>query len=64
MGRIAEATLTDGRKIQYVITDNPPRGGMKYTYFTPDRSRVVQFFLHPSDAREPDVRKHICIAHV
>ena len=24
MGRIAEATLTDGRKIQYVITDNPP----------------------------------------
>lgn len=59
MGRIAEATLTDGRKIQYVITDNPPRGGMKYTYFTPDRSRVVQFFLHPSDARDPDVRKRL-----
>ena len=59
MGRIAEATLTDGRKIQYVVTDNPPCGGMKYTYFTPDRSRVVQFFLRPGDARDPDVHRRL-----
>lgn len=59
MGRIAEATLTDGRKIQYVITDRPPRGGMKYTYFTPDRTQVVQFFLRPDEARDPDVRRRL-----
>ena len=59
MGRIAEAVLTDGRKLQYVITDHPPRGGMKYTYFTPDRSQVVQFFLRRDDARDPDVRRRL-----
>lgn len=48
MNRIAEATLADGRKIPYVITDNPPRGGMKYTYFAPDRSYVVQYYNDPS----------------
>ena len=31
MERIAEAVLADGRKIPYVITDDPPRGGMKNT---------------------------------
>lgn len=50
MSRIAEATLADGRKIPYVITDNPPRGGMKYTYFAPDRSYVVQFYNDPGKA--------------
>ena len=59
MSRIAEATLTDGRKIPYVVTDNPPRGGMKYTYFAPDRSYVVQFFLRPGEARDPDVRRRL-----
>lgn len=59
MGKIAEATLTDGRKIQYVITENPPRGGMKYTYFAPDKSYVVQFFNHPEDRRDPNLRKRI-----
>ncbi len=48
MSRIGEATLADGRKIPYVITDNPPRGGMKYTYFAPDKSYVVQFFNEPN----------------
>ena len=52
MGDIAEATLTDGRKIPYVIKDNPPRGGMKYTYFAPDKSYVVQFFNSPETANE------------
>ena len=27
----AEAILTDGRKLPYVIRENPPRGGMKHT---------------------------------
>ncbi len=47
MNRIAECKLASGKKLSYVITDNPPRGGMKYTYFTPDRSYVVQFFNEP-----------------
>ena len=37
MSRIGEATLSNGKKVKYVITDNPPRGGMKYTYFAPDK---------------------------
>lgn len=48
MSSIAEAVLADGRRIPYVITDNPPAGGMKYTYFAPDRSYVVQFYNDPS----------------
>ena len=38
----ATATLADGSTIEYVIKDNPPKGGMKYTYFAPDKSYVVQ----------------------
>jgi len=59
MGNIAEATLVDGRKIQYVIKENPPRGGMKYTYFAPDKSYVVQFFNDPNVARDPNIRKRV-----
>lgn len=59
MGKTAEAILTDGRKIQYVIRDNPPRGGMKYTYFSPDKSYVVQFFNDPEQARNPNLRKRL-----
>ena len=59
MSQIAEATLMDGRKIQYVIKDNPPRGGMKYTYFAPDKSYVVQFFNDPEITNDPNLRKRI-----
>ncbi len=59
MDQIAEATLADGRKLPYVIRDNPPRGGMKYTYFAPDRSYVVQFFNNPETARDPNLRRRI-----
>lgn len=59
MQQIAEATLADGRKLQYVIKDNPPRGGMKYTYFSPDKSYVVQFFNDPEVANDPNLRKRI-----
>ena len=50
--RLAEAVLADGRKIPYVITENPPQGGMKYTYFAPDKSYVVQYFLDPDAVDE------------
>lgn len=50
--RTAEAVLQDGRKIPYVIAENPPKGGMKYTYFAPDKSYVVQFFLEPDKVDE------------
>lgn len=59
MEDIAEAALTDGRKIPYVISENPPRGGMKYTYFAPDRSYVVQFFNNPDIAKDPNIRKRV-----
>jgi len=59
VSQIAEATLMDGRKIQYVIKDNPPRGGMKYTYFAPDKSYVVQFFNNPEVTNDPNLRKRI-----
>lgn len=59
MGETAEAVLSDGRKIPYVIRDNPPRGGMKYTYFAPDKSYVVQFFNDPAVAANPNLRKRI-----
>lgn len=48
MNRTGEAILASGRRLKYIITDNPPRGGMKYTYFTSDRANVIQFFNDPS----------------
>jgi len=33
-----------GQYIQFIVKDDAPRGCMKYTYFTPDKSKVVQFF--------------------
>jgi serine/threonine protein kinase len=43
------ATTMSGKKLPYVVTDNPPRGGMKYTYFAPDRSYVIQFYNNPAE---------------
>lgn len=56
---LGEATLIDGTKIEYVITDNPPRGGVKYTYFTPDKQHVVQFFNNPAEAKDPNLHARI-----
>ncbi len=59
MNGIAEGILMDGTRIQYVINDNPPRGGMKYTYFAPDKSYVVQFFNDPHNSRNRDIHRRI-----
>lgn len=53
------ATLMDGSKIEYVQKDNPPRGSMKYTYFTPQKDRVVQFFNQKEDAESPKNRARL-----
>lgn len=47
--KIMKATLMDGSEIEYVQTDNPPRGSMKYTYFTPNKDRVIQFYNRKED---------------
>ncbi len=59
MSRIAEAVLQDGTKLPYVITDNPPSGTMKHTYFSPDRSYVVQFFNDVSAGRNTYMKDRI-----
>ena len=48
--RTVKATLMDGSELEYVEVDNPPRGSMKYTYFTPNKDRVVQFYNRKEDA--------------
>ena len=40
--------ISNGNYIDFVVKDDPPKGCMKYTYFTPDKSKVVQFFLDTS----------------
>ncbi len=59
MSEIFEATLEDGSVIPYVVKDNPPRGGMKYTYFSPDKSYVVQFFNDPAVGRDINIQNRI-----
>lgn len=59
MAGMAEAILDNGRRLPYVIVDDPPRGGMKYTYFAPDRSYVVQFFNHPHVAADPNTHRRL-----
>lgn len=50
---IVDAILRDGTKVQFELTDDPPAGGMKKTYFSPDRSYVVQFFHNQTAALDP-----------
>lgn len=59
MEKIRRALLMNGNEIEYVVTDNPPRGGMKYTYFTPDKSYVIQFFNDPANAENPQIQDRI-----
>ncbi len=59
MDMIRRAVLADGSEIEYVLTKNPPRGGMKHTYFTPDKSFVVQFFNDPENAADPAIHDRI-----
>jgi len=59
MESISEATLADGTKVEYVIKDDPPRGGMKYTYFSPDKSYVVQFFNDPAVGKDINIQKRV-----
>lgn len=59
MQNIAEAILANGTKLPYVLKDNPPRGGMKYTYFSPDKSYVVQFFNDPEVGKDINIQKRI-----
>jgi hypothetical protein len=49
-GDIVTAVLENGSTIEYVYDANAPRGGMKHTYFTPDKKFAVQFFNKPADA--------------
>lgn len=59
MDRLARALLANGTEVDYVITDNPPRGGMKHTYFSPDRNYVIQFFNDDKTAANPIIRERI-----
>ncbi|MCQ2465269.1 MAG: hypothetical protein MJ095_06780 [Oscillospiraceae bacterium] len=56
---IRRALLMSGKEIEYVVTSNPPRGGMKYTYFTPDKKFVIQFFNNPENAADPAIHDRI-----
>lgn len=55
----ATATLADGRTVEFVVVEDPPAGGMKKTYFSPDRSYVVQFFHDQSAAQDPQRLKRL-----
>lgn len=59
MKDIKEAELENGQIIQYVVTNNPPRGGMKYTYFAPNKSYVVQFFNDYNMTIDDNIHKRI-----
>lgn len=56
---VEEAVSPAGRRYEYVRTDNPPRGGMKHTFFAPDRSYVVQFFNDPKNGEDGELRKRL-----
>lgn len=54
MSAVVKAVLKDGRNVEFVVKPDPPEGGMKRTYFSPDRSYVVQFFKDQSAGRDPN----------
>jgi hypothetical protein len=48
-----KAILLDGSTVEYEVADDPPSGGMKKTYFSPDRSYVVQFYHDQEAGADP-----------
>ncbi len=58
-GQTVTAVLENGGTIDFVLDANAPRGGMKHTYFTPDRKYAVQFFNDPADGRNPNIQDRI-----
>lgn len=58
-GQIVTAVLESGDTIEFVIDANAPRGGMKHTFFTPDKKYAVQFFNDPADGRNPNIQDRI-----
>lgn len=56
---VAVARLEDGRELPYVVVDNPPRGNMKYTYFAPDKSYVIQFYNRKESATDTNLHSRL-----
>ncbi|MBQ9436947.1 MAG: hypothetical protein IJU50_01305 [Lachnospiraceae bacterium] len=56
---ICEAVLQDGRTLPYVLVKDPPKGGMKHTYFAPDKSYVVQFYNDPKVGEYPETKRRV-----
>jgi hypothetical protein len=50
---VMKATLKDGRTVEFDLVPDPPAGGMKKTYFSPDRTYVVQFFHDHTTGQDP-----------
>src|SRR5436190_11408339 len=50
---VVKGTLKDGKANDVVLTSDTPVGGMKKTYFSPDRSYVVQFFHDHTTSHDP-----------
>ena len=59
MEEIEYAITKSGKKIPFVYRSDPPRGGMKHTYFSPDRSYVVQFFNDSDIGESTAVRQRL-----
>lgn len=57
--KTVKATLMDGSEIEYVQTDRPPSGTKKYTYFTPNKDYVAQFYIHKEDGESPKNRERL-----
>ncbi len=53
------AVLANGTRKPYVKVDNPPHGGIKHTYFAPDKSYVIQFFNDKYAGLNPDLRTRL-----
>lgn len=58
-GQIMTAQLENGGTIDFVLDANAPRGGMKHTFFTPDKKYAVQFFNNPQDGQNPNIQDRI-----
>lgn len=58
-GEIITALLENGGTIDFVYDANAPRGGMKHTFFTPDKKYAVQFFNDVRDGYNPNIQDRI-----
>lgn len=53
------AITKSGKRLPYIYKPDPPSGSMKYTFFSPEKDYVIQFYKDPKMSADISLRKRL-----